>query len=59
LYQNDTWFRLLMQEKKVTIDLLRSKLPEALLVERDLQTFTLVSNDHILDGLEVLHSGGN
>lgn len=52
----DTWFRRSMQEKKVAIDLLRSKLPEALLSQMDLSTLTLVNGTSILKGLDVVHS---
>jgi predicted transposase/invertase (TIGR01784 family) len=52
----DTWFRRSMQEKKIAIDLLRSKLPEALLDQMDLSTLTLVNGTSILKGLKVVHS---
>jgi predicted transposase/invertase (TIGR01784 family) len=52
----DTWFRRSMQEKKIAIDLLRSKLPETLLAQMDLSTLTLVNGTSILKGLNVVHS---
>lgn len=52
----DTLFRRSLQEKKVATDLLRSHLPAELVAEMDLSTLTLLNNDPVLQGLDIVYA---